>query len=188
MNVEERALKYLERNGAMSVQELHDALSAHHSLTKAQVTDMVWRLAKQDQVNLEDVPPVTRSLVEFLRLWERNLWLYASWVLSVATVLAVYAIPDTYPWVVVRWVLGLQFVLFIPGYVTTQTLFPRGRNLNPIERCGLSVGLSIVEVPLVAFMLNLTPWEVRLTPIVISLSILTVGLSLIVLAREYKFA
>jgi hypothetical protein len=189
INLEERALGYLKMNGTTSVQELHDALSImDSSLTKAEVTDMVWQLAEQDKVNLEDVPPITRSLAEFLRLWERNLWLYISLSLSFATVLAIYVIPAIYPLVVLRWVLGSLFVFFIPGYVMVEALFPRSRNLDAIERFALSIGLSLALMPLVGFMLNSIPWGIQLTSIVVSLTILTVGLSLIALVRKYTMA
>jgi len=186
-SLDEQALRYLEKDGAMSVQELHDALTARNpSLTKAEVADLVQRLAEQDKVALEDIPPASRSLAEYLRLWERNLWLYAVLVISFSTVLVIYLMPSAYPFVALRWVLGSVFVLFVPGYVTVEALFPRGRELDSIERFALSVGLSLALVPLVGLLLNYTPWGIRLNPIVISLTILTVGLALIGLARQYR--
>lgn len=47
-----------------------------------------------------------------------------------------------------------MFVLFIPKYVTVEALFPRGRELDLIERFPLSVGLSMAFVPLVGLLLN----------------------------------
>lgn len=171
----------------MGVQELYDALVARNpSLTKAEVADLVQRLAEQDKVTLEDIPPASRSLAEYLRLWERNLWLYAVLVISFSTVLVIYLMPSAFPFVALRWVLGSVFVLFVPGYVTVEALFPRGRDLDSIERFALSVGLSLALVPLVGLLLNYTPWGIRLNPIVISLTILTVGLALIGLARQYR--
>ena len=188
-SLDEQALRYLEKNASASVQELHDALSVRNpSLAQVEVTDLVHRLAEQDKVNLEDVPPITKSLREYLRLWERNLWLYASLGISLATVLVIYAVPSESPLVILRWVLGSVFVLFIPGYVTVEALFPRGRELDSIERFALSVGLSLALVPLVGLALNYTPWGIRLNPIVVSLIILTVGLAIIALAREYRIS
>ena len=186
-SLDEQALRYLERSGTASVQELYDALSKRDSsLTKVEMADLVQRLAEQNKVALEDIPPLTKSLPEYLRLWERNLWLYTSLVVSFATVLIIYALPAEFPFVALRWVLGSVFVLFIPGYVTVEALFPKGRELDSIERFALSVGLSLALVPLVGLLLNYTPWGIRLTPIVISLTILTVGLAVIALARQYR--
>jgi uncharacterized membrane protein len=187
--LDEQALRYLERNATASVQELHDALSVGNpSLTQAETVDLVWRLADQEKVSLEDVPPSTKSLAEYLRLWERNLWLYGSLLVSLATILVIYALPSEFPFVPLRWIIGSVFVLFIPGYVTVEALFPKGRELDSIERFALSVGLSLALVPLVGLLLNYTPWGIRLTPIVISLTILTVGLAVIALARQYRIS
>jgi uncharacterized membrane protein len=77
-------------------------------------------------------------------------------------------------------------VLFIPGYVTVEALFPKSRELDGIERSALSVGLSLVLVMLVGLLLNFTPWGIRLIPIVISLTILTLGLALVALGRRFS--
>lgn len=114
---------------------------------------------------------------EYLRLWERNLWLYGSLTISLATVLVIYAILSNSPFVALRWVLGSVFIFLIPGYVTVEGLFPRGRRPDAIERFALSVGLSLALVPLVGLMLDYTAWGITLTPIVTSLIALTAGLS-----------
>jgi len=90
----------------MNVQELHEALGARNpSLTQAEMADLVWRLAEQGKADLEDIPPTAGSLTEYLRFWERNLWLYVSLAISFATVLVIYVMPSEFPFVIVRWVL-----------------------------------------------------------------------------------
>jgi len=190
-SIDEQALQYLEKieGGTASVRELYEALSAkNRSLAKADVADCVWRLDEQEKAELKDLPPTTKSLEEYLRHWERNVWLYASLAISVATIIAIYALPVELPLVAIRWVLGSLFVLFIPGYVTVEALFPKGRELDTIERFALSIGLSLALVPLVGLLLNYTPWGIRLNPIVISLTLLTVGLAIVALAREYRLS
>jgi hypothetical protein len=190
VSLDEQALRYLQtRDGSAHVQELYEALSAKNRLlTKADLADCVWRLDEQGKVELQDLPPATRSLSEYLMHWERNVWLYASLAVSVATIIAIYLLPASLPLVAIRWVLGSLFVLFIPGYVTVEALFPKGRELDTIERFALSVGLSLALVPLVGLLLNYTPWGIRLNPIVVSLTILTVGLATVALAREYRLS
>jgi len=186
-SLDDQALDHLRKNGATTVQALLDALRAKNStVTDTEAADLVWRLAERGQVDVEDVPPQVRSLREYLGLWERNVWFYASVAASLMTVLVIYTFPTEYPLVAVRWVLGSVFVLFLPGYVTVEALFPKGRDLDGIERFALSVGLSLALVPLVGLLLNYTPWGIRLTPIVISLTILTVGLALVALGRRFS--
>lgn len=92
----------------------------------------------------------------------------------------------------VRIVVGLLFVLFVPGYAVVAALFPRrdgststdgqektepqsfeylqtGR-INGIERVVFAVGTSIVLVFAVGVGLVVSPWRISLVPIVASVS------------------
>jgi hypothetical protein len=181
------ALTYLKKNGETSVKQLYEILKVRNpSLSETEVTDLVWQMVDQDQVTVEDVPPSAESLRQYLGIWERNLGLYASLAISFLTILAIYTVPPQLPLVAIRWILGSVFVLFIPGYVTVEALFPKSRDLDGIERVALSVGLSLALVPLVGLLLNYTPWGIRLTPILISLTILTVALCLAGLLRKFQ--
>lgn len=85
----------------------------------------------------------------------------------------------------IRVLLGLPFVIFVPGYAFIAALFPeqgaspvddeaeeseRGRGIDGIERVALSFGLSIAIVPLLGLVLNFTPWGIRLRPILLTVS------------------
>lgn len=98
--------------------------------------------------------------------------------------------------------LGFAFILFVPGYVIVAALFPqRGESprresprrgtfererdatafwavpwrsrIDGVERAALSFGLSVAIVPVIAILLNLSPWRVRLVPIAVVLSAVT---------------
>jgi hypothetical protein len=187
LSLDEQASSCLQKNGAMSVPQLYDALRVNNPLlTRDEVTDLIWRLVEGGKADVEENPPTARSLSQYLRIWESNLWFYIIVVITTITVLAVYAIPSQSPLVVLRWILGSVFVLVIPGYVIVEALFPKGRQLDGPERFVLSVGMSLVLVMMDGLLLNYTPWGIRLTPIVISLTILTVGLSLAALERKFR--
>lgn len=64
-----------------------------------------------------------------------------------------------------RLALGLVYVLFLPGYCLTAALFPRADDIDGIERLGLSLGLSVAWVSLLALILDWLPWGLRLWPI-----------------------
>ncbi|GCF12111.1 hypothetical protein Harman_00460 [Haloarcula mannanilytica] len=101
----------------------------------------------------------------------------------------------------VRIVVGLVFVLFIPGYAFIAALFPEDGSgptadgeadtnseadgIDGIERVALSFGLSIALVPLVGLVLNFTPWGIRLLPILVSLSGLTLVLTAVAAVRRW---
>jgi uncharacterized membrane protein len=95
-----------------------------------------------------------------------------------------------------RIVVGLPFVLFVPGYALVAALFPEagtdpdedddldGSGITGLERVALSFGVSIAVVPLVGLVLNFTPFGIRLVPIVVSLTALVVGLTAVAASRR----
>ncbi|MEM3616108.1 MAG: DUF1616 domain-containing protein, partial [Candidatus Methanomethylicia archaeon] len=64
---------------------------------------------------------------------------------------------------------------------------PKEKDLTPLERLALSIGLSLALVPLVGLVLNYTPWGIRLTPIIISLTLLTLILMFLSSWRKYSY-
>lgn len=95
--------------------------------------------------------------------------------LALALVALVFLVPDS----LARQVLGLVFVLFLPGYAATAALFPESDQIDGIERVALSFGLSIAIVPLIGLALNFTPFGIRLDPILASVSAFIVVASLV---------
>jgi len=94
----------------------------------------------------------------------------------------------------VRVVLGVLFVLFLPGYALTVALFPRAgpywitsaqpanrsgfSSLSLVERLVVSVGLSFFVVPLLVLLLDHTPWAIRAGTVVPSvLTVILVGVA-----------
>lgn len=76
-----------------------------------------------------------------------------------------------------RVVLGVAFVVILPGYVVTAAMFPGHDRrtgavtdqpspsaLSPVERLTLSVGLSVIVVPLLLLFLNFTGWGINPGP------------------------
>ena len=89
-----------------------------------------------------------------------DLFLTVAWALgTVPVVLALSSLDAP------RVVVGLPFVLFLPGYSLLAALYPRRNELEGLERLALSFGMSIAVVPLIGVALNYSPWGVRLEPI-----------------------
>ncbi|HTY52971.1 MAG TPA: DUF1616 domain-containing protein [Methanomicrobiales archaeon] len=65
----------------------------------------------------------------------------------------------------VRIVLVLPFFLFIPGYLILAILFPDRSRIDPAERAGLSIAVSVAATFLVGYGLNLSPWGVSFLPV-----------------------
>jgi len=87
---------------------------------------------------------------------------------------------------IVRTILGLPFILFIPGYTLIFALFPTKKGekgINEMERIGLSFGFSIAITSLLGLTLNYTPWGIQLEPILLSLFFFTVTLGTVAVYR-----
>ncbi len=95
-----------------------------------------------------------RPLSVHFEIRDRPYDLMACMVLALLLILMVFVAPDN----ALRQVLGLIFVLFLPGYAATAALFPENDQIDGIERAALSFGLSIAIVPLIGLALNFTPW------------------------------
>jgi uncharacterized membrane protein len=79
-------------------------------------------------------------------------------LLAVSTIgLALTAVPQ-FSGTIIRPVIEIVILLFVPGYCLLAVLFPRKADLSGFERVALSFGLSIAIVPLLAYGLDLTSW------------------------------
>lgn len=84
-----------------------------------------------------------------------------------------------------RTLLGIPMVLFIPGYVLISALFPKKFDLKSIERMALSFGLSIAVVPLLGLLLNFT-FGIKILPILFILCFYTIAFIFIAALRREK--
>ncbi|TYL38943.1 hypothetical protein CV102_10590 [Natronococcus pandeyae] len=86
-----------------------------------------------------------------------------------------------------RVLFGLAFVLFVPGYVVVAALFPEreGSGVDGVDRLSLSVVASVIVVPVVGLVMNVTPWGIRLGPTLAAVSLVTLAL-IVVAARRRR--
>jgi len=184
-DLEQGTMDYLAKHRDIRVRDLYEALlKGAPQLTEKQLTDLVWRLADDGKVDLFDAKPSSASFGRFLLTWELNLFFYLSLTLCVAAVFVVFVLPSAFPFVVFRWIFGLLFVLFLPGYVAVEWLYVYA-SLDLFERFAYSVGLSVTFAMFVGLMLNYLPWRITLTPIMVSLTALTVVFDFMALFRRF---
>lgn len=101
------------------------------------------------------------------------------------TAFSAFFISSENPFFFVRWLVGLVFLLFIPGYCLVEAIFPeRQRNqLGGIERFCLSIMLSLMATLLAVLLLNLI-WSISLFSVLVALSLLIFVSSLVALYRK----
>jgi uncharacterized membrane protein len=126
--------------------------------------------------------PGTKPLRVHLEVRETPYDLMLCIGLALVLVGLVFFWPDS----LLRQILGLVFVLFLPGYAATAALFPENEQIDGIERVALSFGLSIAIVPLIGLALNFTPFGIRLDPIMASVSAFIIGVSLVAWYRRMR--
>ena len=119
-------------------------------------------------------------------------WYVVVILLEMATAVTVFTIrEDAYPFVYVRYVLGLIFIFFLPGFALTEALFPSEHltdsslgSMLSTERVAVSIGLSIVIAALVGLLSYYAPWGITSGPIVLILIILTTAFTFVAVFRE----
>ena len=84
----------------------------------------------------------------------------------------------------IRIILGIPFLLFLPGYAMVAALFPRKQGLDGIQRAGLSLGMSVAIVPLIGLILNYTPWGITVEPVLGSIAAFILIMSVIAWVRR----
>ncbi len=99
----------------------------------------------------------------------------------------IFVIIPTLENTIIRVVLGIPVILFIPGYVTIAALFPKRQSLRYIERIALSLGLSIAIIPLLSLILNYTH-NIKLFPIWVTICIYTLVMVYIATHRRNKIS
>ena len=166
--------------------------------SEQQILNTIIKLQNEGNLTLTTPMPTNdQSLRAHVKTHDAA-WYWITLALTLAAVTAIFTIPeDLQPYVVIRYVLGTIFILWLPGYTFIKALFPQTpppkpgtwlthtvQNLDTIERIALSIGLSLALVPIVGLLLNYTPWGIRLTPITLSLTALTLTFATAALLRE----
>jgi len=106
-------------------------------------------------------------------------------LLNIITILLIIVIA-VFPSNVLRIILGLPFILFIPGYTLMTALFPRKGQLDNIERAAISSLASVIMVVFSGLALNFTPWGIMLYPILIILTAIILFTSVITWYRRRR--
>lgn len=112
----------------------------------------------------KDIIPITRVY---------DLLLVVCYILLAVSVTLLPPLNET----LLRVILGLPLILFVPGYVFISALFPEKKEFDSLERIALSIGLSICIAAFTGFLLTYTPFGVSQVSVLFSLSAITLLLT-----------
>ena len=164
------------------------------NLSEKEIIDLLNQLEAEDKIHFNIKRELAPASFGSYLFTFKSAWYWTIIAVVIATTLTVFAIPqDWYPLAYVRNVLGVIFVLFLPGYAFTKALFPTkvpikmsSEGFDIIERVALSIGMSIALTPIVGLILFYTPIGIDLIPITLSLLALTVIFATAAEGREYQ--
>jgi len=183
-DLEKRVLRELKKRGEGSLAEAVLEISRRLGSRPREVASALYSLWKKGYLDL--VPESPPSSVLEYALSAESIWFWTATALVAITALLVFYVT-TPPLLYLRYVLGSLYVLYLPGAMLVEALYPRGEELEGLERVALSIGLSLALVPLVGLVLNYTPWGIRLEPVTISLALVMELLALAALYRKYEY-
>ena len=187
--IEELILRTLKEKELKTIRQLVAHLKKKYGISEGMVLNIVTNMKERGKLDLRKKeiraneepifdPLSHRGLINYLQSPQAtDVWVVIT--LTVAAIIATLLIPEgLYPIIILRWILGALFVLFLPGYALTAALFPK-KELSFSEQVATSFGLSFAVTPLVGLILNFTPWGIALNPILICLALIT-GITVIV--------
>ena len=174
----------MQENQPNTVEQLAQLVQKKFAIPKEEAVKHIMSLNASGKLNFKEYsPPATPKAYPF-SLKARLYWIIM--VLNVTAIASVFIIPENaFPIVYVRYLFGSIFAFFLPGFCLIKALFPQ-KELDPIERAILSVGISISIVPLVSYLLNLTYWGINIVNLTLSLAVLTVTFTAVAFWREHR--
>jgi uncharacterized membrane protein len=89
---------------------------------------------------------------------------------------------------VLRVILGLPLVFFLPGYTLTAALYVRKDGIKGPDRLSLSLAASVAIVPLIGLVLNYLPWGISLASFFLLMALFILVASAVAWIRRGRLA
>lgn len=188
-NQQESACKYIpyatKEGETHSTKRLSETKQHRHNVLRKERTNAhISDQEKKETVPKNSAPPgnIRKAYLRSKKL----LWYWATLATAFATMLATFMIHENaFPVTYARWVLGLIFVVFLPGHSLVRSLQVQ-RRLNSLEFLCLSIGTSLALVSIFGLILDQTPLGVSLTTVTFGLLAITVTSSTVAVIRDFK--
>jgi len=194
LSIDQYILDLVKSSDLETVEQLITRVQLKYSTSKQEAMKHIINLQNQGKIILKNPStPISSTLANYL-LTNQAYWYWTTIALAIIATTLVFTVPEeAYPLAYARHILGLIFILWLPGYTFIKVLFPTkipiqtsSTELDSIERIALSIGMSLVLVPIIGLLLNYTPFGIQLAPITLSLLALTLTSATAAITREYK--
>ena len=184
--MDQQIIEIVKEKKPKNVRQLIKLTQEKFPSPEQEILNRILYLQETEKIHLKPDQTLTpEKLTNYLRS-SQAYWYWIIIILTLTTALLVFTIPENaFPLVYARYILGLIFVLWLPGYTFIKALFPE-KELDSIERAALSIGMSLALVPMIGLLLNYTPWGIRRTPITISLLAVTFTFATAAIIRDQQ--
>lgn len=179
---EGEVLKLLREGKYVSVEEAARSVAPNLGISVEEVTRIIYILWKEGYIDVINERALRNFLYYFFSLESVSFWILVGY--SVLTSLIVLLVSEP-PLLYLRYILGVGLVLYVPGAVLIEVLYPSS-DLEPLERFSLSIGLSLAIVPFIGLILNYTPLGIRLEPVLYSIVLFSIAAGFVALVRKYR--
>jgi hypothetical protein len=191
-SIKDLIIKIVKEQKPKTTSQLIKIVQQTTKLSEKKIINILNQLEDEDKIQFNTKQEIASTSTGNYLFTSGSTWYWTIIAVAIATTIIVFTVPqDSYPLAYLRNVLGVIFVLFLPGYAFIKAFFPTklpiqtsSQSLDNIERFALSTGLSIALTPMVALILYYSPIGIGLTPITLSLLALTTVLATAAMARE----
>ena len=186
-------LEAINERTPKDIRQLVNIVKEQLPIDEDKILNSILELKNQGIISLESHQHEASLTVTSYLKSGQAIWYWIVVILVIITAPVVLLLPaDFYPWSYLRNIIGVIFILWLPGYTLIKAIFPEqmpiktsSEKLNTVERIMLSIGTSLAIVPMVGLVLDQLPWGIRLLPVLLTLMGLTIILATAAAAREY---
>jgi uncharacterized membrane protein len=162
-------------------------------LEEEEIIELIMKLQADGVIKLENQATTVNTFAIYLKS-DEAIWYWATIIIALITGALVFTISETVPALMyARNVLGVVFVLFLPGYSFVKAIFRNNMssttsadNFENIERFALSIGLSLALVSIVGLLLYYSPFGLNLNSVTPSLLAFTLLFATGAVIRDYR--
>jgi hypothetical protein len=199
MQINEFIINTIQNEKPETTSRLIELVRQKYNLPEEKILGIILRLEDENKIQFDSInsrkPGHLIALKNYI-FSKDSIWYWITNSLVIGTATSVFVIPQSdYPIIYVRQVLGVLFVLFLPGLVLMKALYPcsvpistPSEYIDAVERLAFGFALSIALTAVIGLALNYTPWGITLIPMTLTLFALTLVFAAVAASREYIIA
>ena len=144
----------------------------------------VYQEMVERKIEIVDPNP-PKAFIEYLVRLDHSIWFWITVCLPIFASVSIIFSNNMPGMLYLRYILGIVYVLFLPGYVTIEALYHNKKELSPLEKLTISIGISLAITSLVGLALNYTPWGISPNQFVMAMTFYVIAMAFLASRRMY---